>query len=242
MIDKRSFDSHIHPETKEMTPSNVLEIARNKGLKIAFVDHIFKHESRVISDDVKQVVRNEFHDVDFVHGCEADVLPEGKVSFTEIQRQKMDFVMLSFTHVEQKYTLAGVDFKNEQQIGKRLFELLVTAIDYEYTSVIGHPFSFFLEGVDSFAVFNTISEHLIVEQLDKAREKEIAIEINARTLRNKDHRPQECFIELAHKRGCLFTIGSDAHIIKDIGNTQRAWDLIERIGISLDRIIFPVKK
>lgn len=242
MNNPKLFDAHVHVETAEATPMAVLEIARQKELKIGLVDHIFQDRNRVTPDEIKSACRKDFPDVYFLHGCEVDAYSPGKIALKEEQRAKMDFIIVSFTHFSEPGPLLGVDVSSKVQIGERLLELLQTAIEYPHTDIIGHPFSFLLEGVNSWQVMKTIPQDMLVRELRKARDRKIAIEINARTLRNNDTKPQEYFINLANQEGCIFSIGSDAHCLEDVGRTEEAWELIHRFGIMPDKIVFPKKR
>jgi len=241
MNNPRTWDAHVHVETSQTTPAAVLKLAREKGLRIALVDHVFQDEDRMTPVMIKSACQKSFSDVYFRHGCQADVYAVGKIDLTETQRLSMDFVILTFTRLERPGTLDGVDVASEVQVGSRLLELFRTAVDYPYTDIIAHPFSFSIEGIDSWKVMETIPQKVLREQLCRIREWGIAVEINARTLRANDAKPQEYFIDLANQQGCCFTVGSDAHSLEEVGQTQWAWELIQRLKIPVDRIVFPAK-
>ena len=89
----------------------VLEIARQKGLKIGLVDHIFQDRDRITPDTIKSSCRKKFSDIHFLHGCEVDAFSPGKVALTEPQRVKMDFVITQalFQSSDKRLSLAGAD-------------------------------------------------------------------------------------------------------------------------------------
>jgi len=239
MTDPRLWDAHIHVETKKTTPQAVLELARSKGLTVGLVDHVFKNKDRITCDQIKTACRKKYPDVNFIFGCEADVYEVGKVALTETQRIKVDFIIASFTHTTQPDMLDKINNSDEIEIGIFLLELLKTAVEYPYTNVIAHPFSFPPHKADIWKAINTIPQEELRKQLRKAKDKGIAVEINARTLKNNDARPQEYFINLANQEGCIFTVGSDAHSIEEVGLTGNAWSLIDRLKIKYEKIIFP---
>lgn len=235
----RSFDSHVHVETATATPMEVLRVAREKGLQIGLVDHVFSDEDRITSTEIKELCKAEYSDINFLHGCEADAYAPGKIALSDAQRHGMDFIIISFTHLTRKGVLCDIDITDEGQIAGRMMELLRTAVEYPHTDILGHPFSFDIAGIDSWEVVSFITSEILIKELQKAKDNGIAIEINARTLRNNDPRPQKYFIELANSVGCNFSIGSDAHELFEVGCTQESWALVAELKIPHERIVFP---
>ena len=80
MRDLTRLDAHVHVETEDATPGAVLALARRRGLTVGLVDHVFADRDRITSDAVKARCREEFPDVPFLHGCEADAYAPGKVA------------------------------------------------------------------------------------------------------------------------------------------------------------------
>ena len=239
MLNPKRFDAHIHVETDEATPFTVLEKVREKGLIAGLVDHVFLDRHRITDDAVKTRCRELFPDVTFLHGAEADACTGGRVALTEPHRKRMDFVIVSFTHLGQPGTLEDIDATCNESLAARIMELLDTALGYPHTDVLGHPFSFDLDGIDSWQVVQRIEPDRIAHALRVVRERGILVEINARTLRNMDPRPQEYFLDLANREGCSFTVSSDAHYLEEVGRRDEAWALVEALGIPIERIGFP---
>ena len=240
MVNKHCFDAHIHVESEQMTPYTALELIKKQGLKAALVDHVFSDRDRITPDSIKNDCRKKFNDVDFIHGCEVDIYGEGVIALPENLITSMDFIIVSFTHIGQP---GAIDSKylidNLEQSTAILINLLEIAVCWPHTDVIAHPFALPLDTSKAEGLAKLIGNERLNKALLQAAERKVLIEINARTLRRMALEPQKIFLQEALNCGCLFTIGSDAHCLKEIGQTKEAWDMVDELKIPDENIVFP---
>jgi histidinol phosphatase-like PHP family hydrolase len=239
MIDNHLFDTHIHVESEQMNPYTALELIRELGLKTALVDHVFSDRDRITPDSIKSDCRKRFPDVEFIHGCETDIYGDGLIALPESLVSSMDFIMVSFTHVGQPRVIEDADFNNLEKLAARLLYLFEAAVDWPHTDVIGHPFALPLDPLNGKELVKLIKKEHLNRILRQAAERKILIEINSRTLRRMALEPQKIFLQEALKCGCLFTIGSDAHCLEEIGKTYEAWNMVDELKIPSETVVFP---
>ncbi len=239
MIDKHYFDSHIHVESTEMTPYTALDLICQKGLRAALVDHVFSDRHRITTDEVKKDCREKYSDVDFIHGCEADVYGDGLIALSEDMAAQMDFVMVSFTHVSQPGVFDDLHLDRIEKVAERLLYLFDAAVNWSHTRVIGHPLALPFSPEKADELVGLLDVSCLNSLLRLAGKRNILIEINARTLRRMPVAPQRFFLEKALENDCFFSIGSDAHCLEEVGMTGEAWRLIDELHIPYEKIIFP---
>ncbi len=241
MVDKYSFDGHIHVESDEVTPYTALSLIRRKGLKAALVDHVFSDRHRITPENIKNDCREKYSDVAYIHGCEADVYGDGLIALPENMVPAMDFIMVSFTHLGQPGVIQDFHLDNLDKMAKRLLFLFEAAINWPHTDVIGHPFAMPCDPVKANEMVKFVDNGHLDSLLRLAAKRNILIEINARTLRRMAVEPQKFFIERALENGCSFSIGSDAHCLDEIGMTREAWTLIDELHVPYEKITFPYR-
>jgi histidinol phosphatase-like PHP family hydrolase len=239
MVDNRLFDTHIHVESEHMNPYTALELIREMGLKAALVDHVFSDRNRITSDSIKSDCRKKFPDVEFIHGCEVDVYGNGLIALPENLVSSMDFIMVSFTHVGQPRVIEDSELNDIEKLATRLMYLFEAAVNWPHTDVIAHPFALFLDSLKAKKLVKSIQKEHLNKILRRVAKRNILIEINARTLRRMALEPQKIFLQEALQCGCLFSVGSDAHCLEEIGKTNEAWDIIDELKIPSELIVFP---
>ena len=239
MIELNKIDGHIHVETPEMTPYTALKLINEQGLHAALVDHVFSDRHRITPTWIKEECRCKFPEVDFIHGCEVDVYGNGLIALPERLVAAMDFIMVSFTHAGQPGVVNDEEFEVPEKLAVRLMYLLNAAVDWPFTDVIAHPFALSLNPVKTARFIEAVNLTQLHEILQKAARLDIKIEINARTLRRMPVEPQKLFLRAALECRCVFTIGSDAHTLDEIGQTDEALEIIEELHIPAGAIVPP---
>lgn len=239
MFELSRIDSHIHVETKEMTPYAALELIREKGLKAALVDHVFSDRDRITPFSVKGDCRKKFPDVEFIHGCEVDVYGDGSIALPEKLISVMDFIMLSFTHIGQPGVIDENELKDMKKLAAKMLHLFEAAVAWPHIDVIAHPFALPLNMAQTNEFIKALDQDGMRGILVEAARRGIIIEINARTLRRMSLDPQKLFLQAATRAKCLFTISSDAHTLEEIGKTKEALDIINEFKILGGSIMAP---
>jgi len=116
--------------------------------------------------------------------------------------------------------------------------------------VLVHPYwfgkgEFDRNGWPWFNSMKVVPEAYVRELGQVARETNTAIEINgAANLKNpafsEDYVEEYAdYLSILAEEGALFSLGSDAHDLSRLGAIQAAWHMVERLGLSPDRIWRP---
>lgn len=239
MMNPLKIDGHIHVESNEMTPYSTLELIRKLGIKAALVDHVFSDRNRITPALIKSDCQKKFSDIEFIHGCEADVYGDGLIALPESLISSMDFIMVSFTHLGQPGVVENNDINNPTKLAERLLYLFDAAVNWAHTDVIGHPFALPLNSSQAKKLMKSINKKQLKYILKQAAQRGVIIEINARTLHRMPLEPQQMFLQEALSAGCLFTIGSDAHCLEEVGQTSEALNMVHKLQIPYESIVFP---
>jgi DNA polymerase (family 10) len=146
-----------------------------------------------------RAARGDFPGFRIFHGTEADILPDGSIDYGDEFLDVFDLVVAS---VHSRFALP----RDEQT------RRLIRAVENRRVSVLGHPTGRLLltrKGID-----------VDVEAvLDAAARSGCAVEINGSPHRlDLDWR----FCRAAAEKGLLFSIGPDAHSVKELENTGYA--------------------
>ncbi len=201
---------HVHTTESDGRASlgEMMEAARSAGYRYAAVtDHSqgagyaggLTPERVLRQREAIRAARADFPDFRIFHGTEADILPDGSIDYGDDFLENFDLVVAS---VHSRFALP----RDEQT--KRL----IRAVENPRVSVLGHLTGRLLltrKGID-----------VDVEAvLDAAARSGCAVEINGSPHRlDLDWR----FCRAAAEKGLLFSIGPDAHSVKELENTAYA--------------------
>lgn len=201
---------HVHTTESDgrATLQEMLDAAREAGYRYAAVtDHSqgaayaggLTPERVLRQREAIRAARSSFRGFRIFHGTEADILPDGSIDYGDEFLGTFDVVVAS---VHSRFGLP-----REEQTRR-----LIRAVRNPRVSVLGHPTGRLLltrKGID-----------VDVEAvLEAAAQSGCAVEINGSPHRlDLDWR----FCRAAAEKGVLFSIGPDAHSVKEIANTGYA--------------------
>lgn len=200
-------DLHMHTTWSDGAHSieEMVQFAREKGYEyIAITDHSKflqvangLNENRLLRQREEILRLNEIYDdIHIFSGVEMDILPDGRLDFSDDFLKKMDFVIAAIH--------SGFN-QTEKQIMKRLYR----ALENPYISMIAHPTGRLIGERDGY--------HVNMEKLlQKAKETDTALEINANP-RRFDLSAK--WAKRAQEMGINLAINSDAH-------SERSFDLM----------------
>ena len=218
-----------------------VEEAYIKGLKeIAICDHGPGHISYEIKRKNLRVMREEIDElnVEFepkglkvLLGLEANILGfDGTIDVTEEDLKHLDILLLGYHFGAMPrnpidfYKLYIFNFFSKIFSGLKVkamemnTEALIKAMDRYPINIITHPGS---------------KVYVDIKRLArKAKEKDIALEINA----SHSHLTIE-EIEIALNEGASFYINSDAHRPEDVGNCEKGINRAKKVKVPVERII-----
>jgi DNA polymerase (family X) len=212
-------DLHMHTTFSDGRDSlrEMVSACRALGYEyIAITDHSFTSAaSRTVSadqlaiqrDEIEQL-RGEFKDIAILHGAEVDILPNGRLDFSDDVLAGLDIVLASL------HEQAG-------QSGARLTERCLAAIRHPLVAVVTHP-------------SNRLVGHREGYDLDYPRLYEAAAETG--TVLEIDGAPSHLDLDGAHAReaiaaGVTVSIDSDCHralsldrqMRMGVGTARRGW-------------------
>jgi histidinol phosphatase-like PHP family hydrolase len=243
-------DLHIHTQycpcaKKEMTVEAVVEKASERGLKaIGFVPHsypIAEHGPEKLSTYEK--VREEVERISepglsvFV-GAEVECLDvSGKLLAGEEIARRVEYILVAPGHYH-------IGLVNDPPKEKRAFldyhhRTILNLLEHPLVSAIAHPYHALLHILPD---FREVAEGYFREEARKAKENGKAMEMNRNLLSPRAHSPDslrvyERFVEILADEGVMLLLGSDAHILKDVGKVPN--HLFERFHIPESQIWLP---
>jgi DNA polymerase (family 10) len=211
-------DLHVHTNASDgnNTLQELAQYAKVLGRKyLAICDHGGEHLPITNALSVKELERqikiidkfNSKSEIFILKGAEVDILANGSLSLPDSILKKLDIVMAS-VH-------SGFKFPEE----KMTFRVL-KAMDNPYISVLGHPTGRIIHEREPYKIN-------LEKIFEKARERQIALEINAFPNR-LDLNDTNVKLALDHK--CKFAIGTDSHVkehlsylVYGIAVARRGW-------------------
>lgn len=211
------IDTHTHTIASGHAYSTLIENAKAasaKGLKaLAVTDHgvAMPGGPHMFYFGNLKVIPEEIEGVRIFKGIEANIMNyEGKLDMPDRILKRLDVVIASLHDACIK---PGTKEENTRAILK--------AMDNKNVDIIGHS-------------GNPAFEIDIDAVVERAKEKDVLIEINNSSFRTSRIGSYDNCYKIAKKAkevGATMVIGSDAHICYDIGNFEKAHELIEKLQI-----------
>jgi len=204
-------DLHIHSSfdlkpSHDLGEASFLEIAnyaKTLGYSyIGFADHnpkfgggLSKNEIVDILKKRKEVIDKSLKNlsIDYFIGLEVDILPDGRLALPEEAVTFVDYLIVS---------IHSAFFQQKQKMTKRILK----ALDFPKVKILGHPTGRLLGKREEIDVFWE-------EVFEKAKNKNIALEINAWPLRLD---LPDILVRQAKNFGVKFIINTDAHSLKEM--------------------------
>lgn len=241
-------DFHIHTylsdcctEKETMIPRNIIEKAERTGYQsIGFSDHYWENGFECIRK-IKSDLKELHPGIKILVGCEADLLDEGEMTITrdEIEELDLDFVILATNHFHLDIVKKPDDLSPESAAAHWL-KFLRCGINSGIADIIPHPVLNLHNALgDMNRVVDAASDEDIMEVLEMAVAREIAMDINPRLFENTLWSPetQVRFYSLCKKAGVKIAPASDAHALAEIGDTLRLEPWALKIGLEADDFI-----
>jgi len=229
-------DFHVHTSLslcadKEAFADGYIKIAKDIGLqKIGFSDHFWdenietenswyqKQNFEHVSELKPQIEKLRNEGVEIFWGCETEYnFQKRSVAITEEVAEKFDYVLVpnSHTHITMPKELYE-PYEKHAEYMINAYEDIINSNVSKYITAIVHPFEAVCCPYDNSILIDMIDDDTFKRLFDKTAEKDIAIEINTSSMREKTHSEIEALskirlFRLAKECGCKFIFGSDAH-------------------------------
>ena len=218
-------DLHMHTTWSDGAHSveEMVLSARDKGYEyIAITDHskslriangLDETRLRIQREEIERL-NEKYSDIHIFAGVEMDILPDGRLDFSNDFLQEMDFVIAAI-HSSFK--------QSEEQIMYRLFQ----ALENPYVSLIAHPTGRLIGRRDGYKVD--------VERLiDHAKQTNTALEINSNP--NRLDLSSE-WAEMAYVNGVRIAINTDAHHKKRLEQIKYGVGVARKAGLQKENVI-----
>ena len=211
------LDTHSHPLASGHAYSTVKELveqAASIGLELlAITDHApaMPGSTHPFYFGNVSAIPSKINGVEILKGVEANILNvQGEIDMETTLLEALDLVIASFHPPCYK---AGTKEENTHA--------MIETMKNPYVHIIGHP--------------DDSRFPLDYETIVKAAKKYgVLLEVNSSSLR-PDHFRQgareniSTYISYCKKYRAPITVGSDAHFYTDVGNLQRAYDLLQEL-------------
>jgi DNA polymerase (family 10) len=198
-----SFDLQPSHDLGEASYLEIVNFAKNLGYSyVGFADHNPKFGGDLTENEIINILKKRKEEVEktlkdipmgYFIGLEVDILPDGRLALPEKALFYVDYLIVSIHSV----------FSQDKET---MTERILRALDFPKVKILGHPTGRLLgkrEEIDVFweAVF------------EKARKKNIALEINSYPLRLD---LPDILVRQAKNFGVKFIIDTDAHSLKEM--------------------------
>lgn len=152
-------------------------------------------------------INTELHGVTVLKGIEVDILDDGNLDLPDTTLAALDLVVVA---IHSKFNLS-----REQQTSR-----ILTAFDNPHARILAHPTGRLIDQRDAYDVD-------MRKIIRKAKEKQIALELNAHPLRLD---LLDTYCRMAKDEGVAIAINSDSHSVFDfdmlkygVGQARRGW-------------------
>jgi len=244
------IDYHIHTELcrhAEGSMESYIQKAVEIGLdEIGFADHNpmpdgFDANHRMTMDEFPfylsecRRLQKEFPQISIKIGLETDFIPGAEAIVQNIIRQHPFDYILGSIHFLGEWGFDNPVFFTKWQessvdeIYKEYFRTLEMAIDSALYDIIAHP--------DLVKVFGHFPSFDLLPYYDRVCQKlqrqGMCLEVNTSGLRKavREIYPAKAFLEKAFEYNVPLTLGSDAHVSRDVGaDFHQAIEMIRQIG------------
>jgi len=198
-----SFDLQPSHDLGEASYLEIVNFAKNLGYSyVGFADHNPKFGGDLTENEIINILKKRKEEIEktlkdipmgYFIGLEVDILPDGRLALPEKALFYVDYLIVS---------IHSVFYQDKETMTKRVLR----ALDFPKVKILGHPTGRLLgkrEEIDVFweAVF------------EKARKKNIALEINSYPLRLD---LPDILVRQAKNFGVKFIIDTDAHSLKEM--------------------------
>jgi histidinol phosphatase-like PHP family hydrolase len=236
-------DFHIHTHLSEcaldqMRAPAILDACKRRGItRLGITDHINPSTDASILDVDREELDALDTSVETYLGCEAEILSVGKHTVNDGMKQSLDYVAIAANHFQGPWVEQPPD-NTAFGIACHHLDMFAYACSLDFVDMIVHPMCD-VAGVHDTTGFEALTEADLTPPLVEARKNGIAVEISPRALVTEGMPFRLRFYSLCRRLGLKFAFGSDAHALRNVGQTQVLADLVSRIGITDSDVWLP---
>ena len=170
-----------------------------------------------ISGFKAEIAKENTEGISVLFGCETEIDKDGNIGISEELASKLDFLIVpqSHTHLTMPKEFYEPYRKHADYMLDRFYDIVESPLS-KYITTIPHPFDAVGCPYDNREILPLITDKEFTDCFSVAKEKNIAIEINAgafdsKTIGNIKSDPMIHMFRLAKNVGCKFVFGSDSH-------------------------------
>ena len=246
---------HIHTRyspcaDRNMTFEAVLDAAEEAGLtRIGVSDHCYSFELnslriKSLREELEQAARER--SIQACLGVEAYLLSHRSASIHANVAGLFEYVLMAPNH----YHIRGVDRPislEPRLLADHELYMFESAANNPATDVVAHPFRlsprvYRMEPDRLAQLSNDMMEALdqkrLAETLDRMREREVAVELNAGALETAGG-SLDRFYRLCIERGTMIAFGTDAHSLNEIAPTAETARYVESLNAPAELVWQP---
>lgn len=241
MFLKGDYHTHTVYSDGVSTIEENVRVAKEKGLsQIAITDHGFSHTAygikrHQVKEQKKEIERvAKLYNFTVLHGIEANLLSlEGDIDLTKDEQNYFDVIVLGYHKTYKPTSIKNFfnffvpntlnPFKRSKKRVAKNTQSYINAIRKNKIDILAH------------LNYGGCKVNC-VEIAKVAKEHDVYIELNGKRILFSDDE-----ILQMQKTGVKFIINSDAHISKNIGKNNKAFNLIEKLNIPHSQVVNLVK-
>ena len=196
-----------------------------------------------IIDQVARFAAGLSDGVTVLIGCEAEMLAPGRVTIDAAFARTLDLVILAASHLH--FPEIGPPVGSPPTVvAAALMDFFAAAVAIPYVDIVAHPFVIPHEPFGPPASYLSLITDADFRPLASiAAANSIAFEINGSMASQDDYRRlMPRFFHVAREQGVKFSLGSDAHSVKDMARLENARSFAVELGLRRDDFIHPVRR
>lgn len=252
------IDLHIHTRYSDdvvimyhswYTVLDVAETARQRELEVVGIAEHCDYVGPGFVRRQNQLVQEARarHDIEVLSGLEVSIDGSGFLSVDDEVASQVNYLIGSIhgfpgvsMHWEDEARMnAFVEGLGVSKLVQTWTEAALAGIERNGFDILGHPLAMFIKfGLVKAGHISGYDDPRLQEAGGRiaraAAEHGVAIEVNNYMVNFPGY---EGFVATCHQEGTLFSLGSDAHSLEKVGRVQDAIELLERVGVTPDRVV-----
>lgn len=251
-------DLHIHTNLSlcssdpEQTVENISAWAAAHGVDtIGISNHVWDCDAPAGSEfyagqpfshimKIRNQIPADLHGVRLLIGAETE-FAGGKIMLSQACKDQLDYLLVPHSHIHMVGLVLPKDRVTDEQVADYLVTSFCDLVSKDFATIIAHPFGpVGRTPMQTKAILDCISDEQFADCFTLAAQHGAAIEINGSTFEREWNDPQlmanhERMFSIARDCGCTFTLGSDAHALRELCFVELAMQLAQRLSIPDDR-------
>lgn len=239
-------------------PDTYIRNAEERGISVlGFSDHMWdssiplpaKSEFYEIQDfahicEIKKEISYHTDKVKVLFGAESEFCGAELLGISREVAEQLDFLLVPHSHTHMLDFVMPRELDNNIPLHAdylvRSFLALCAHPLHDLITSIAHPFLPVCKSIEyKNRIFDAISDEQFAECFDAAKDAGIGIEINPARYFGAKCTPEQVandgymrVLSIAKARGCRFSLGSDAHGLKNLDAIELAAVILEKLNIT----------